>query len=122
LSGVKVKVPLNVALEVTVNVNVPLVPANHGAGLEANAIVKSGPAAKLAVTDFGPFMVRFCGLVLAVRSPVKPEKMYPAAGIAVTCTDVPLLYQELLGLRLMVPDPDGLTVVVSWYWVVKLAV
>jgi hypothetical protein len=42
--------------------------------------------------------------------PLKPVKLYPLAGVAVTVTCVPLLYQPLGGK--IIPAPGGFTAVV----------
>jgi hypothetical protein len=80
---------------------------------------------KLAVTLTEPVIVRFCGLVVPLKAPEKPENKYPLAGVAVIWTCVPALYAQQGGLNVRVPVPAGLTLVVSWYCVaiaVKLAV
>jgi hypothetical protein len=56
------------------------------------------------------FMVTVSGLDPLFTLPVKPLNTYPLAGVAVTVTTVPLLYQPLAGE--MVPPPTGLTAVV----------
>jgi hypothetical protein len=53
---------------------------------------------KFAVTDFGAFMVRFWGVVVPVRSPLKPENVNPLFAVALTETAAPLVYQPLAGL------------------------
>src|SRR5712691_5715167 len=81
----------------------------------------SPPAAvKFAVTDAGPVMVRFCGVVVPDRAPAKPENWYPLLAAALTDITTPLLYQAVAGL--MLPPATGLTAVVKAYCVVKLAV
>jgi hypothetical protein len=58
---------------VTPAVNVTLPPSVEGLTDEFSAVfVAEIMAGKLAVTDFGPFIVRFCGLVLPARSPENP--------------------------------------------------
>jgi hypothetical protein len=52
---------------------------------------------KLAVTVAVPVTVKFCGLAVPVRAPVKPENRYPLFGVAVMATTEPLLYQPLAG-------------------------
>jgi hypothetical protein len=54
--------------------------------------------AKLAVTLLGAFMVRFCGVVVPLRAPVKPENWKPLLAVAATETTAPLVYQLLAGL------------------------
>ena len=39
---------------------------------------------KFAATDFGAFMVRFWGVVVPVRSPLKPENVNPLFAAALT--------------------------------------
>jgi hypothetical protein len=82
--------------------------------------VAGGLELKLAVTVAGALMVRFCGVVVPVRAPLKPVNWYPLLAVALTATTAPLLIHPLGGL--IVPPALGLTAVVSWYWVVKLAV
>ena len=81
----------------------------------------SGMELKLAVTALRPFMVREAGLVLPERFPVQLLKVYPELAVAETGTLCPLLYQ-FVPEGVTVPPPEGLTVVVKLYWVVKLAV
>jgi len=66
---------------------------------------------KFAVTEAGALMVRFCGVVVPVRLPLKPENVYPLMAVALTGTTAPLLYQPLAGV--MDPPALGLAAVVS---------
>ena len=76
---------------------------------------------KLAVTDFGPFIVREDGLMDPERSPDHPVNEYPEVAVAEIETLCPLLYQ-FVPEGLTVPPPEGLAAVVKLYWVVKVAV
>ena len=76
---------------------------------------------KFAVTDFGPLIVMFEGLVLPDRSPDQLPKLYPALAVAETDTTCPLLYQLVPG-GLTLPTPEGLTEVINVYCVPKDAV
>jgi hypothetical protein len=75
----------------------------------------------LAVTLFGPPIVNDVGLAAPLKSPVQPEKLYPAPALADIGTLCPLLYQFTPD-GLTVPPPDGATEVVKLYWAVKFAV
>ena len=77
-------------------------------------------AAKLAVTEAGAFIVTVCGFVDPVSTPVNPVNAYPVAGVAVTATAAPALYQPLAGATF--PALDGFAAVVRKYCVVNVAV
>jgi hypothetical protein len=96
-----------------VPVMVTLVPTAPDVG-EMDVMVGTG--VKFAVTLSFPLMVRFCGVVVPLRLPLNPEKTYPLAADALTCTTVPVFSaQPLEQDGLIVPAPDGLTAVVREY-------
>ena len=53
---------------------------------------------KNAVTDAGPLMVRFAGLLVVDKVPLKPENWKPVAAVALMGTTVPALNHPLGGL------------------------
>ena len=73
---------------------------------------------KFAVTVCGPEMVRVCGFAEPVKAPVQLMKAQPEAGVAVSCTTVPLLKEPPAddGFVAMLPLAAGDTPVVSGYW------
>jgi hypothetical protein len=71
-------------------------------------------AEKFAVTLFGPLIVNEVGLAAPLKSPVQPEKLYPAPALADIGTLCPLLYQFVPD-GLTVPAPDGVTDVLKLY-------
>src|SRR5581483_10370701 len=73
-------------------------------------VMEGACAVKFAMTLSVPLTVKYCGLAVPPRLPLNPEKTYPLAGVALTCTTEPLVYHPLAGE--MVPPPAGLTVVV----------
>lgn len=75
-----------------------------------NVLIVGSGWMKFAVTLSGPFIVRYCGVVVPPRLPLKPEKTYPLAAEALTWTTTPLLYHPLAGL--IVPPWAGDTAVV----------
>ena len=119
--SLKVAVPVGtpVPADVTAAVNTTLWPHTDGFCEDITIVVVGEIGVKLAVTECGPFMVMVCGLVVPERSPEKPVKLYPAAGVAVITTGVPELNQPP---AVTDPPASGLALVVRLYCVVKLAV
>src|ERR1044071_2903357 len=72
---------------------------------------------KLAVTVFGAFMVRFCGLVVPVRSPLKPVKAYPALGVAWMSIDPTGPNCGVIHVLPGLMEPPFVALVVRKYWV-----
>src|SRR5262245_14522280 len=60
---------------------------------------------KFAVTDLFASIVTDTGFVLPVASPVHESKNQPAAGVAVTWTIVPWVYDGWFGAGVAVPLP-----------------
>ena len=73
-----------------------------------------------AVTERGPLIVTFCGVVVPVNAPENPPNWYPLLAVAPTATTTPALYHPLAGL--IVPPAVGLAAVVREYCVVNVAV
>jgi hypothetical protein len=73
-----------------------------------------------AVTDSGPLIVTFCGVVAPVNAPEKLTNWYPLLAVALTPTTAPALYQPLAGA--IVPPAAGLAAVIRKYCVANAAV
>src|SRR5262249_1737015 len=82
-------------------------------------IVDGGTVLKPAVTDFGPFISRGCGLAAPVSAPLNPVNTNPELTLAKTPTVVPAAYQPPAPI---VPPDTGVAVAVSRYSVTKLPV
>src|SRR5713226_3121809 len=94
-------------------------PIVDGLSEEVSAVLVGAVAAeKSAITDFGPFMRRICGLVVPVRSPENPVNTYPALGVAVILTVLPASNQLP---AVTAPAPPGLTDVINWNCVANRA-
>jgi archaellum component FlaF (FlaF/FlaG flagellin family) len=85
----------------------------------------NGNAAKLAVSVIGEFIVMDAGFAVPVTLPVpvpdQDENAYPGFGVADMLTEEPELYHDPVAGE-VVPEPEGDTSIVNWYWVVYVAI
>jgi hypothetical protein len=72
---------------------------------------------KVAVNALFPVIDTVSGLLEPEASPLQPEKLHPAAGVAVSWTVDPEAYDAWSGLLETVPWPTVETVNVYWIWV-----